>query len=434
MKKSFSLIVFAFSGLVAMAQGINFVDLDYSQVVEQAKEEDKLIFVDVFADWCKPCLRMDAEVFPDSTLGAYFNDNFVSYKADVKYSTGNMLAKKYGVSSYPHFLFIDTKGNLVYKSRGYKSADELIEDAKVAADPSFYNKYQLYERKFNAGNRDKQMLGEFIELGHKRYGKVDPEVFKAYFDELDLMDKQEEGHIIRIAKYVPYADGRAYDIAKDYFLRIKTDTTHKDLSMIRDNLQEAVERSLKKHCKAGKDEMLDDLLIKKEELLFEVYPEDTLENIKKVELSRLHFHECAKDLEAYKEGTQAFVDAFLWDDERFHRDTTVKKSIQQAMIDMEDAAVLAGFAKKYVKFYEDKDPLWKAESWIRQAIKWDDQPEYHATWAYITDALGDKREAVDIARRALEKARSTKDPYAKDLESVLMTIVDGQRPKGINQK
>lgn len=432
MKHLFTLFSLCLS-FVLVGQGVNFLDMEYDDVVRKAKAENKLIFVDVYADWCVPCQKMDREVFPDAKLGAYINEHFVSYKANAKTSTGNMLARKHGVGSYPHYLFIDTKGTLVYKSRGYMSPDRLIEEAQVAANPAIYNKYQLFKKKYNAGSRDKDMLGEFLELGYKRYKEVDPDVFAAYFKQLDLMDKQREDVLVRVAKYVPYANDRAYDMGRDYYIRIKDDTTHKDRTFIKENLLAAVERSLEKDCQDQNDNNLDALLIKKEEMLFEVHPMDTLSNIKSIELSRLQFHQCSKDTAAYREGSVRFVEAFLWDDERFHRDTTEEKSIAQVSKDMEDAAMLAEISDQYIQFYKDKDALFDAESWIKQAIRWDDRLEYHATLAFLTDALGDKGEAVNIARRALERARKEKHDYAKQLETVLMTIVDGKTTKGVKQ-
>ena len=36
-----------------------------TSVVDQAIAENKLIFVDIYADWCTPCKMMDEDVFSD---------------------------------------------------------------------------------------------------------------------------------------------------------------------------------------------------------------------------------------------------------------------------------------------------------------------------------------------------------------------------------
>lgn len=434
MKRSFNLFAAMIFCGTLMAQGVDFQDLSYDEVVAKAKKENKFIFVDVYADWCKPCQRMDEEVFPDSTLGAFMNTNFVSYKADGSMGIGKLLARKHGVDSYPHYLFIDIRGNLIYKAKGYMSAEQLMDEARLASDPGLYNKYEVLERKYNAGNRDEDLLAEFLELGYMKYKMVDPVLFDEYYKQLDLMDKQQEKVLQRVALYVPYADTRAYDLAKDYYLRIKEDTSKTATTDIRENLQKAVENALVKNCEARQAANLDDILIKKEELLFEIHPTDTLGNIKEVEKSRIEFYLCARDSQSYRESTVNYVEAFLWDDERFHMDTTQEKSIQQVTVDIEDAATLSSFADHYLEFFTEKDILFDAEEWVRQAIRWDDRIEYHAILARVVNALGDKSEAVGIAARALERARKEKSDYAEEMESILMSLVSVKSEGGLQPK
>lgn len=427
----FSLTLTLFLGNI-YAQGVNFEQLEYDEVVEKAKNESKLIFVDVYTDWCAPCRKMDKEVFPNKELGAYMSEHFVSYKADGSTHTGKMLARKYGVGSYPHYLFLDTKGNLIYKVRGFMTSEKLIDEARVAADPGSLNQYKLYKKKYNAGNRDQDLLKSFLKLGKKRYKEVDPEVFDAYFATLDLMDKQNEEHLMIVATHVPFADGRAYDLAKDYYYRLSEDTGNTEVVVIAENLVQAVDNSLAKLCEEKLDNGLEDLLSKKEELLFQLQPTDTLENAKIVELARVRHYGCIQDTSAYKEWSQRFVEAFLWDDDRFHKDTTEAKGIAQTGKDMNDAAILAEFADNYPKFFKDEKSLYVAESWVSQAIRWDDKLDYHITKAFVVDAIGDKREAVAIAARAYERARKENSDQAPEIQRALMTIVDGeQKKKGV---
>jgi thioredoxin-related protein len=408
------------------AQGVIFEDLGYDDVVKKAKEENKLIFIDVFAKWCMPCRKMDEVVFPDPNLGSYMNKHFVSYKADAQFNSGKMLARKYGVDSYPHYLFVDTKGNLIYKSKGYMSPEKLISEAQVAANPGVYNKYKLLKKKFNSGSRDKYVLQELLNVSYNRYKKTDEAVFEVYYKQLDLMDKQNEDVLITVGRFVPEAEGGAYDLAKNYYFRIAKDTSHKYRRDIDRNLYAAIDNSLTVDCKEKNDDELESVLTRMEEMLFFDHPSDTLENIKRIEMARIRFYDCAENSEAFGQGTQDYVGAFLWDDERFHKDTTVTKSIAQVAQDMEDASRLAEFADKYLDYFTDSDNLFLAKDWIEQAIRWDDQLSYHATRALISNAMGDKSEGVNIARRALERARKENSDYASTLEDVLFQIVDGK--------
>ena len=420
------LTLITFTAICAFGQGVEFQDLGYDDVVKKAKEENKLIFIDVFAKWCAPCRKMDANVFPNAELGDYMNANFVSYKADAQLNSGKMLARKYGVDSYPHYLFVDTKGNLIYKSRGYMSAEKLIEEAQVAANPGVYNKYKLLKKRFNSGSRDKEILQELLHLSYARYKKTDDAVFKAYYGQLDIMDKQEEDVLITVGRFVPDADGGAFDLAKTYFYRIAEDSTHKFREAIRDNLYAAVGNSLNTDCDKKNEASLEQTLTNLEELLFFDHPTDTLENVMRIEMARIRFYDCAGNSEAYSMGTQDYVNAFLWDSERFHRDSTIAKSIAQVTSDMNDASRLAEFAEGYLNYFSDDDHLYLAKDWIDQAIRWDDQLSYHATKAMVLDKMGDKSEAVAVARRALERARKEGSDYARSLGDLLIQIVDGK--------
>ena len=56
--------------------------MDYTQALEKAKSGPKLIFVDLYADWCVPCRIMDANVYSDPTVAAILNTRFYAVKLD----------------------------------------------------------------------------------------------------------------------------------------------------------------------------------------------------------------------------------------------------------------------------------------------------------------------------------------------------------------
>ena len=57
--------------------------LDYTEALEKAKDSKKLIFVDLYADWCIPCRIMDANTYSDPTVASLLNTRFISTKLDV---------------------------------------------------------------------------------------------------------------------------------------------------------------------------------------------------------------------------------------------------------------------------------------------------------------------------------------------------------------
>ena len=57
--------------------------MDYSTALEKAKKEPKLIFVDMYADWCIPCRVMDKNVYMNPTVASILNKKFYPVKLDV---------------------------------------------------------------------------------------------------------------------------------------------------------------------------------------------------------------------------------------------------------------------------------------------------------------------------------------------------------------
>lgn len=55
----------------------------YTEALELAKTSSKLMFVDLYADWCVPCRVMDKNVYSDPTVASLLNNRFISAKLDV---------------------------------------------------------------------------------------------------------------------------------------------------------------------------------------------------------------------------------------------------------------------------------------------------------------------------------------------------------------
>ena len=113
----FTIAILLFSWNV-FSQGIQFEIGSWKEVLQKAKQENKLIFVDLYTTWCGPCKKMAAETFPQQAVGDYFNKNFVNYKIDAEKGEGPELAGKYEVSAYPTLVFVNAAGELVYKFMG----------------------------------------------------------------------------------------------------------------------------------------------------------------------------------------------------------------------------------------------------------------------------------------------------------------------------
>ena len=57
--------------------GIDFIEEDWDKALKMAKEKNKLIFLDIYATLCGPCKMLKRYTFTDSSVGDFFNKNFV---------------------------------------------------------------------------------------------------------------------------------------------------------------------------------------------------------------------------------------------------------------------------------------------------------------------------------------------------------------------
>jgi thiol-disulfide isomerase/thioredoxin len=173
-------IVFLFALIVAQsnyAQGIEFFHGTWAEALAKSKSEGKLIFVDAYAEWCGPCKRMAAQVFPDPKAGEYFNNNFVCLKIDMEKEENAEFASKFPVSAYPTLMFIDDKGALAAKQVGALDVTGLLDLGKKAVGKS--DKSVEMQKKYEEGERDPQFLYGYV-AALNRAGKPSLKIVNDY--------------------------------------------------------------------------------------------------------------------------------------------------------------------------------------------------------------------------------------------------------------
>lgn len=104
--------------------GVAFAPLGYEEALARARREKKLVFVDVYTDWCGFCKKLDREVFTDPDV-ARAASRFVAIRVNAE-KGGEEVAERFGVRGYPTLLFVDGDGELVERVEGYVEADELV--------------------------------------------------------------------------------------------------------------------------------------------------------------------------------------------------------------------------------------------------------------------------------------------------------------------
>jgi len=104
---------------------ILFHELSWSEALEMAEQQDKLIFVDFYATWCGPCKWMANEVFTDYDVAEYFNENFINLSIDAEKEELE-LVESIMIDAYPTLIIFNAEGDIVRRNVGALASEDLL--------------------------------------------------------------------------------------------------------------------------------------------------------------------------------------------------------------------------------------------------------------------------------------------------------------------
>lgn len=165
------------TGSPVWAQGILFEEGTWKEALAKAKQENKILFVDVYTSWCAPCKMIAKTVFPQEKVGNYYNHYFINYQLDGEKGDGPDIVKKFKVNTYPTFLYLNGDGELVYRFSGAKDAKGFLEEADKVTVCARFGGWEKMQADYKAGCPDADFLLAYYELAGK---DKKPEVLKRY--------------------------------------------------------------------------------------------------------------------------------------------------------------------------------------------------------------------------------------------------------------
>ena len=118
MKKAFFLVLFSMALFAFEWSGkVNWA-MSYDLAKQLAKQENKLIMVDVALTHCPPCKYLATKVYTDDEVANYINKNFIPvfYLADQDRLPAEV--QNYFTGSTPTIMFIKPNGELFYSFIG----------------------------------------------------------------------------------------------------------------------------------------------------------------------------------------------------------------------------------------------------------------------------------------------------------------------------
>lgn len=96
---------------------------DYQSAMKRAKAEKKVVFMDLWTEWCGPCLRLQKDIFPTAEAQAALA-KVVPYSALVQkrdgtpVAEGTKLADQFRLNAFPTMVILDAEGKELRRQVG----------------------------------------------------------------------------------------------------------------------------------------------------------------------------------------------------------------------------------------------------------------------------------------------------------------------------
>jgi len=210
MKKIISGISIFCSIIISAQESIQFQELPFKDIIAKAKKEKKLVFLDAYASWCGPCKMMEKNVFTQKSVGDYFNASFINARFDMEKGEGREIAAKYGVRSYPTYLFLNGEGELVSQNSGYMEAGMFVTMAQDINSPG--NKKGSLKERFANGEKDPEFLINVMKLNSSSDFDFAKKASERYFENKKKTEELSKEEIGLLLYFVKSTEDRNYTI------------------------------------------------------------------------------------------------------------------------------------------------------------------------------------------------------------------------------
>ena len=366
MKQLITIYLVLFIGTSIFAQnGIQFMEKSWTEILQKAKAENKIVFVDAYTAWCGPCKAMAKKVFTQKKVGDFFNAQFVNAKIDMEKGDGPKLAREYNVRAYPTFLFVDGDGKIIHRSIGYHNSDQLLELGSAASNPM--KQLASLDAMYAKGERNSDFLYKYA---------------------LVKSETMDGSHEAIAEEYLATQSNWKSDKNLEFIYKLTDDATSKMFQYLAANKEVFIEK-FGNRAISGKIQNLvqaalyakdGDVLANAEKIFPAVYPERAEEMISSFKM--LHYLGAGDDEMYAKSSIQHYkkFDAQAWDE-------------------------LNEVAWNFYENVEEKKYLKKGVKFAKKSIKMSNQYYNNDTLAALYYKLGKKGKALSAANKAIYLAK-----------------------------
>jgi thiol-disulfide isomerase/thioredoxin len=362
---------FTLISLQSAATGIDFNhEITFQQALDQAKKEGKLVFIDCYTSWCGPCKRLAATVFTDSSVGAFFNNNYINVKFDMEKGEGPSIATRYQVTAYPTLIWLDGNGSIKNKVIGGLDAVNLINGGKTAAPP-IPDMMLGMDKKYMEGERDEAFMEEYMKL-FKTSGRENDAIFTEFLKQATTQNWPK-------TNYLPLV----YDLTNKYpspgispLIKYKNDLVSIYGAKLYNEKMDLLAHAALEQAKAKADEKT----LKEAVDLLREKSTDTKQQVAKIEMD---YYMNTAPVTVYDKYVNEYIKKYA----------------------SNDPAMLNDIAWQYYINATDPKYLKRASEWAFKAVNIKNTAVNNTTYAYLQYKLGNFSEATKACDYAIIKAK-----------------------------
>jgi hypothetical protein len=366
----------------------------------------------------------------DKAVVDKLNSRFISYKVDQSDTVSNAIIRQYKVFSFPSYLFLDSRGGIMFTEFAFLSSPELLLELLDRALAAATEKSLVeYDSAYAAGNRSTAFLKDYI-LRRERAGiTTNANLIEKYVYGLKASDLYRYDEVHFILKAGPIIDGNAYKLA--HLNRYLVDSIYKI---------EPLANRIAMNNNISANTMDSAIASKNYNMALSVanrtqnsWKKNFAEGHKSWNLKIMQYYLGVKDTTKFLEKASWHYDQYYM---RISADSAKKidslgyisakrKAEENAKTISNGKTFSRSFSFSYAKdgyatdlnnaawrFYlmaaKNSDYLLKAMLWSRRAVELSPKPAFYDTYAHLLYRLKLYDEAESMQRKAIELAKGEK--------------------------
>lgn len=98
----------------------------WDSIIYASYQHDKLIFVQVYSEYCGTCSEFDKDVIKDTLVNNMLNDYYILAKVKLESEAGAALVERYSLENVPVSLILNYNTSLVYRINGYRPVNDFF--------------------------------------------------------------------------------------------------------------------------------------------------------------------------------------------------------------------------------------------------------------------------------------------------------------------